>query len=146
MDKILLCAFINLIIIEMVWCEIRRDDKVRLTLRYKIYTWTVKILRQTINKTVIIIIRWERKPDTHVSPKRFNSNLSTKVEMAFFSIVIQLSFTLTFNLVHFTVFLLHTSMNSIPPKIFNDFDPNFSIALTLPKGNGIGFKCFFCLM
>lgn len=54
MDKILLFALINFIIIEMVWCEVRRDDKVRQHTREKHF-------KQTSVKTEFIFLeKWLR--------------------------------------------------------------------------------------
>lgn len=59
MNKILLFAIINFIIIENVWCEVRRDDQVRARKGkaptvYKIMN-ALKLLKQMSDKTEIIM-------------------------------------------------------------------------------------------
>lgn len=50
MDKIILFAIINFIIIEIVRCEIRRDDKVQPWWMHPNYSGAVKIPKQMIDK------------------------------------------------------------------------------------------------
>lgn len=66
MNKILLFAIINFIIIENVWCEVRRDDKVRQQPSYNStqkITNALKLLKQMSDKSELIVFfgrfRWK---------------------------------------------------------------------------------------